>query len=230
MCARCCGYMSSECRRLGSRIRAYSTRILSCVQCRSSVREISQSWLDLKRRGLTAAPQIAVAKPALAKAGARSGSGRRSAWPRRPLHTNLEASLDCQKRRRCNSPATFFALTEMDKGMRGCRSGSRHSLSDAGTRLGTPRRGETSCSRSITIVRPTSIIANAPSTVPSALSAFQGLPSFYQGASGNTNAPSIMICEKGLSDDPGRGVNRKILALDAVALGAAERINSQPAP
>ena len=25
MCARCCGYMSSECRRLGSRIRAYST-------------------------------------------------------------------------------------------------------------------------------------------------------------------------------------------------------------
>jgi transposase-like protein len=47
------------------------------------IRESSQSWrdllLDLKRRGLTTAPQIAIAKPALAKAGARSGSGRRSA-------------------------------------------------------------------------------------------------------------------------------------------------------
>ena len=47
------------------------------------MRESFQSWrdllLDLKRRGLTTAPQIAVAKPALAKAGARSGSGRRSA-------------------------------------------------------------------------------------------------------------------------------------------------------
>ena len=41
------------------------------------MRESSQSWrdllLDLKRRGLTTAPQIAVAKPALAKAGGALG-------------------------------------------------------------------------------------------------------------------------------------------------------------
>src|SRR5206468_4581279 len=45
------------------------------------MRESSQSWRDLllylKRRGLTTAPQIAVATPALAKGGSRSGSGRR---------------------------------------------------------------------------------------------------------------------------------------------------------
>jgi hypothetical protein len=54
----------------------------------------------------------------------------------------------------------FFALREMDRGMRGCPSGRRHSRSDARTKRGTPRQGKTSCSRNITIVRPASI--NAP--------------------------------------------------------------------
>ncbi len=57
------------------------------MQCRSSVRESSQSWrdllLDLKRRGLTTAPQIAVAKPALAKAGGALGFWKAlgEVWP-----------------------------------------------------------------------------------------------------------------------------------------------------
>jgi transposase-like protein len=57
------------------------------------MRESSQSWrdllLDLKRRSLTTAPQIAVAKPALAKAGARSGSG----GARRGVADNPRATL-----------------------------------------------------------------------------------------------------------------------------------------
>ncbi len=50
-------------------------------------RESSQSWrdllLDLKRRGLTTAPQIAVAKPALAKAGGALGFWKAlgEVWP-----------------------------------------------------------------------------------------------------------------------------------------------------
>jgi putative transposase len=51
------------------------------------LRESSQSWrdllLDLKRRGLTTAPQIAVAKPALAKAGGALGFWKAlgEVWP-----------------------------------------------------------------------------------------------------------------------------------------------------
>ena len=51
------------------------------------IRESSQSWrdllLDLKRRGLTTAPQIAVAKPALAKAGGALGFWKAlgEVWP-----------------------------------------------------------------------------------------------------------------------------------------------------
>ena len=51
------------------------------------MRESSQSWrdllLDLKRRGLTTAPQIAVAKPALAKAGGALGFWKAlgEVWP-----------------------------------------------------------------------------------------------------------------------------------------------------
>jgi hypothetical protein len=44
------------------------------------------------------------------------------------------------------APHPFFALTEIDSGMRGCPSGRRHNLSDAGTKLDTPRQGKTSCS------------------------------------------------------------------------------------
>ena len=47
----------------------------------------------------------------------------------------------------------FLALTEYDKGMRGTPSGSRHILSDAGTKLVRPRQGKTSCSRNIVIVK-----------------------------------------------------------------------------
>ena len=51
------------------------------------MRESSQSWrdllLDLKRRGLPSAPQIAVAKPALAKAGGALGFWKAlgEVWP-----------------------------------------------------------------------------------------------------------------------------------------------------
>src|SRR4051794_25588890 len=51
------------------------------------IRESSQSWrdllLDLKRRGLTTAPQSAVAKPALAKAGGALGFWKAlgEVWP-----------------------------------------------------------------------------------------------------------------------------------------------------
>ena len=49
--------------------------------------------------------------------------------------------------------------------MRGVPSGSRHILSDAGTRLGRPRHGNTSCSRNIVIASPASI--SPPSTADS---------------------------------------------------------------
>ena len=63
------------------------------------------------------------------------------------------------------SYAIFFALNEYDKGMRGYPSGSRQSLSDAGTKIGKPCHGNTSCSRNIVIVSPASI--NPPRTADS---------------------------------------------------------------
>ena len=57
------------------------------VSFTDGLRESSQSWrdllLDLKRRGLTTAPQIAVAKPALAKAGGALGFWKAlgEVWP-----------------------------------------------------------------------------------------------------------------------------------------------------
>ncbi len=59
----------------------------------------------------------------------------------------------------------FFAPNEYDKGMRGYPSGRRHSLSEAGTKIGKPRQGKTSCSRNIVIVSPALI--NPPMTADS---------------------------------------------------------------
>src|SRR5262249_24683207 len=60
---------------------------------------------------------------------------------------------------------SFRALSEKDRGNRGCPSGRRQSLSDPRTKLGTPGQGSTSCSRNILMVRPASI--NAPNIVDS---------------------------------------------------------------
>jgi hypothetical protein len=53
----------------------------------------------------------------------------------------------------------FLARTENDRGMRGWPSGSRHHPSGAGTSIGTPCHGNTSCSRNIVIISPESISA-----------------------------------------------------------------------
>ena len=66
---------------------------------------------------------------------------------------------------RPNFHEPFLALTEYDKGIRGTPSGSRHILSDAGTKLVRPRQGKTSCSRNVVIVSPASM--SPPRTVES---------------------------------------------------------------
>ena len=95
------------------------------------IRESSQSWrdllLDLKRRGLTTAPQIAVAKPALAKAGGRARvlEGARRGVAGNPRATLLGAQDREHLEQDAEEPAhqgQAFAAGDLDgRDQEGCR-------------------------------------------------------------------------------------------------------------
>src|SRR5450631_2846304 len=75
------------------------------------------------------------------------------------MHPDAHSVVSIQPSATRQLQIPFLALNEKDKGRRGWRSGSLQSLFDAGTKLGRPRQGNTSCSRNILIVRPASISA-----------------------------------------------------------------------
>ena len=113
-------------------------------------RESAQDWrellLDLKNRGLAVAPELAVAKPALAKAGglpsrkrgARLASGRRSASCGRPHASNAAG---------CTRPPTSST---------NCRRASSRKPSGHYRRSGWRRRARTPRPRSTPSSQPTS--------------------------------------------------------------------------
>jgi hypothetical protein len=99
------------------------------------LRESSQSWrdvlLDVKRRGLTSAPQIAVAKPALAKAGGRARvlEGARRGTADNPRATLLGAQDREHPEQDAQEPARqgqARAARDLDgRDQEGCRQGIR---------------------------------------------------------------------------------------------------------